>query len=109
MRTNSNRKTMTTTTEDLSTSCDRNGTQLRVLIAVPNDQVDTIDVHRLADDIAVHLTRLIVLAAPTIEHLDQHTERLQHSALIVNWKLVPADGMHDQIVSALANRTCGEP
>lgn len=99
---------MTTTTAHLSTRCERNGTQLRVLIAVPNDQIDTIHVHRLADDLAVHLTRLIVLAAPTVEDLDRHTERLQHSARIVNWELVAANGLHEQIISALAYRNCGE-
>ena len=91
-----------------STSCNRNGTHLRVLIAVPVDQMDIIHVHRLADDLALHTTRLVVLAAPTIEDLDRHTEQLQCSARIVNWELISADGMHHEIVSALANRSMAE-
>jgi branched-subunit amino acid aminotransferase/4-amino-4-deoxychorismate lyase len=40
--------------------------------------------------------------------LDRHTERLQSSARMVNWELVSADGMHHEIVIALANqRTVG--
>jgi branched-subunit amino acid aminotransferase/4-amino-4-deoxychorismate lyase len=98
-----------TTTTIKSTICNRNGTHLRVLIAVPIDQVDTIQVHRLADDLALHTTRIVVLAAPTVEDLDRHTERLQNSARIVNWELVSADGMHHEIVSALASRQTIEP
>jgi branched-subunit amino acid aminotransferase/4-amino-4-deoxychorismate lyase len=98
-----------TTTTIKTTSCNRNGTHLRVLIAVPVDQIDTIQVHRIADDLALHTTRLVVLAAPTVEDLDRHTERLQSSARIVNWELVSADGVHNEIISALANHRTVEP
>lgn len=98
-----------TTTTIKTTSCNRNGTHLRVLIAVPIDQIDTIHVHRLADDLALHTTRLVVLAAPTIEDLDRHTERLRYSTRVVNWELASADGMHLEIISALANQSTVEP
>jgi hypothetical protein len=98
-----------TTTTIKSTSCNRNGTHLRVLIAMPVDQVDTIQVHRLTDDLALHTTRIVVLAAPTVEDLDRHTQRLQSSARLVNWELVSADGMHHEIISALVNRQTIEP
>ena len=93
-----------TATAPLTTSCKRNGTHLRVLIATPTDQINTILVDRLADDLAVHLARLVVLAAPSVDDLDRHTERLQQSARLVSWELVAADGMHAQIICALANR-----
>lgn len=100
---------MTITTTIKTTSYNRNGTHLRVLIAVPNDQIDTIQVHRLTDDLALHTTRIVLLAAPTLDDLDRHTERLQNSARIVHWELVSADGVHQEIISALANRHLVEP
>ena len=85
-----------------STSCERNGTHIRILIAVPADAAGTIDIHRIADDLAISVGRIIVVIAPTITGLDEHTHRLQTSARIQDWELVPADGMHDRIIDTLA-------
>jgi hypothetical protein len=84
-----------------STSCERNGTHIRVLIAVPADAAGTIDIHRIADDLA-SIGRIIVVIAPTINDLDEHTNRLQTSARLQAWELVPADGMHHRILNTLA-------
>jgi hypothetical protein len=84
-----------------STSCERNGTHIRVLIAVPADAAGTIDIHRIADDLAISIGRIIVVIAPTICDLDEHTHRLQTSARIQEWELVSADGMHHRILNTL--------
>ncbi len=84
-----------------STSCERNGTHIRILIAVPADAAGTIDIHRIADDLVVSIGRIIVLIAPTLNGLEEHTSRLQSSARIQDWELVPADGMHHRILNTL--------
>jgi branched-subunit amino acid aminotransferase/4-amino-4-deoxychorismate lyase len=83
------------------TSYQRNGTYLRVLIAVPADSLGTIDLHNICNDLALGTTRIVVLAAPTLGDLDRHTERLQRSARIEHWELVSADGMHKQIINTI--------
>ena len=84
-----------------STSCERNGTHIRILIAVPADAAGTIDIHRIADDLAISIGRIVIVIAPTIAGLDEHTHRLQTSARIQDWELVPADGMHHRILNTL--------
>jgi hypothetical protein len=84
-----------------STSYQRNGTYLRVLIAVPVGSIGSIDVHQICSDLALGTTRIVVLAAPTLNDLDRHTERLQRSARIEHWELVSADGMHKQIINTI--------
>ena len=89
-----------------STSCERNGTHIRVLIAVPADAAGTIDIHHIADDLSISIGRIIIVIAPTIAGLDEHTRRLQTAARIQDWELVPADGMHHRILNTLtANNT----
>ena len=84
-----------------STSCERNGTHIRVLIAVPADAAGTIDIHRIADDLAISIGRIIIVIAPTLAGLDEHTRWLQTSARIQDWELDPADGMHHRILNTL--------
>ena len=85
-----------------TTSCQRSGTHIRVLIAVPAEALGTLDVHRIADNLQLAIGRLIVLIAPTIADLDTHTDRLRHAARPQGWELVPADGMHHRIIDTLA-------
>ena len=85
-----------------STSCERSGTHIRILIAVPADAVGTLDVHRIADNLQLAIGRLIVLIAPTIADLDTHTGRIREAARKQGWELVPADGMHHRIIDRLA-------
>ena len=85
-----------------STSCQRSGTHIRVLIAVPADAVGTLDVHRIADNLQLAIGRLIVLIAPTIADLDTHNNRLRDAARQQGWELVPANGMHHRIIDTLA-------
>ena len=79
----------------------RNGTYLRVLIAVTSDTTGTLDVTKICDDLALATSRIVVLASPSLIDLDEHTHRLQQSARIQNWELVPADGMHRRIINTL--------
>ncbi len=81
----------------------RNGTFLRVLIAVSEESAGTIDVHRICDDLAVGTSRVIVLAAPTLDDLNRHTDRLQQSARLQHWELVAADGMHRRFIETMSN------
>ena len=85
-----------------TTSCERNDTHIRVLIAVPAEAAGTIDVHRIADNLSLAIGRLIVLIAPSIHDLDQHNEQLATAAHREGWELVPADGMHHRIIDTLA-------
>ena len=81
----------------------RNGTFLRVLIAVSEETAGTIDVHRICDDLALGTSRVIVLAAPTLDDLDHHTERLKLSARLQHWELVAADGMHQRFIETMTS------
>ncbi len=85
-----------------STSVERNGTHIRILITVPTDSPPgTLDIHHLTENIALHLARIVVLIAPTTSDLDHHTRRLQTAAATAGWQLVPADGMHRRLLDAL--------
>ena len=85
-----------------STSCERSGIHIRVLIAVPANALGTLDVHRIADNLQLAIGRLIVLIAPTIADLDTHTDGLRDAARRQGWELVPADGMRHRIIDTLA-------
>jgi hypothetical protein len=81
----------------------RNGTFLRVLIAVSAESAGTIDVHRICDDLALGTSRIIVVAAPTLGDLDRHTERLTQSARLQHWELIAADGMHRRFIETMSS------
>ena len=83
---------------------ERNGTYLRVLLAVPADHevnpiMPTID--HGEDDICIDATRIVILTAPTLHGLDAHTVRLQTAAAEVDWELRPADGLHRRIIERI--------
>ena len=85
------------------TWCNRNGTFLRVLIVrLPGEQPQT------AAAIDVRIERLIVLTAPSVEALDEHTESLRAIASAENIELVSADGHHRALITRIAatNGTC---
>ena len=82
----------------------RNGTYLRVLLAVPTD--DTTDIDMLADeDCAIDTTRIVILTATTLHVLDEHTARLQTAAAEVEWELRPAHGLHRRIIERIHHTT----
>ena len=80
---------------------ERNGTYLRVLLAIPtdHDMNPTLQVIGGAeDDICIDTTRIVILTAPNLHGLDEHTVRLQTAAAEVDWELRPADGLHRRII-----------
>jgi hypothetical protein len=86
---------------------ERNGTYHRVLLAIPTS--DVVSVSGLLDDVAnqdtdgitIGTTRVVILTAPTIQALDDHTARLQTAASLVDWELRSADGLHRRIIERL--------
>lgn len=95
------------------THYERNGTYLRVLLAIPSDPdfdlglgleslSTSIDEDcNEAKGITIDTTRIVILTAPTIQALDDHTARLQTAASTVEWELRPADGLHRRIIERL--------
>ena len=94
----------TRTLHAVPTSCTRNGTFIRVLIVDPPGRAEQVRV----DEVDIHLHRIIVLIAPTLESLDTQTCALQRAAAVEGIALVSADGHHDAILHriAAANRDC---
>ena len=83
---------------------ERNGTYLRVLLAIPtdHDMNPTIPVTGDAeDDICIDTTRIVILTASDLHGLDEHTVRLQTAAAEVDWELRPADGLHRRIIERI--------
>ena len=83
---------------------ERNGTYLRVLLAIPSDHDlnPTIPViGSTGDDICINTTRIVILTAPNLHGLDEHTVRLQTAAAEVDWELRPADGLHRRIIERI--------
>jgi hypothetical protein len=90
---------------------ERNGTYLRVLLAVPADQdadEHAVMVGTAEDGICVGTTRIVILTAPTLHGLDNHTARLQTAAAEVDWELRPADGLHRRIIERLRQHNTTE-
>ena len=86
---------------------ERNGTYLRVLLAIPTDYDGnpTITVIGGAeDDICIDTTRIVIITAPNLHGLDEHTVRLQTAAAEVDWELRPADGLHRRIIERIRHR-----
>ena len=83
---------------------ERNGTYLRVLLAIPTDHdlnPTTPMIGRAGDDICIDTTRIVILTAPNLHGLDDHTARLQTAAAEVHWELRPADGLHRRIIERI--------
>ena len=80
------------------TSCLRNGTFIRVLIVDPPGPCERVRV----DEVDIHVHRIIVLIAPTLESLDAQTCSLQSAADVEGIALVSADGHHDTILNRIA-------
>ena len=83
---------------------ERNGTYLRVLLAIPthhelNPMTPVID--GAGDDICIDTTWIVILTAPNLNVLDDHTARLQTAAAEVDWELRPADGLHRRIIERI--------
>ena len=86
---------------------ERNGTYLRVLLAIPtdHDMNPTIPViGSTGDDVGIDTTRIVILSAPNLHGLDEHTVRLQSAAAEVDWELRPADGLHRRIIERIRHR-----
>lgn len=81
---------------------ERNGTYLRVLLAIPTD-IDTASsmIGIAENDICIDTTRIVILTAPNLHGLDDHTARLQTAAAEVDWELRPADGLHRRIIERI--------
>ena len=87
----------TRTLRALRASCNRNGTFLRVLLVHPPGIAEQVCV----DDVDIHLHRILVLIAPSLEALDAQTLALQTAAASEGITLVPADGQHDALVDRI--------
>lgn len=88
---------------------ERNGTYLRALIAIPTTTVDDdLEVIKVKADLAIGASRIIILVAPTLEALDEHTARLQRVAAGEDWSLVAADGMHRTLIERIRTANSGE-
>ena len=83
---------------------ERNGTYLRVLLAIPADQKADADVPAVGgveNDICIDMTRIVILTALSLHGLNDHTARLQTAAAEVDWELRPADGLHRRIIERI--------
>ena len=88
---------------------ERNGTYLRVLLAIPTD-IDTASlmIGIAKDDICIDTTRIVILTAQNLHALDDHTARLQTAAAEVEWELRPADGLHRRIIERIGHHNATE-
>jgi hypothetical protein len=93
---------------DIETFYERNGTYLRALIAIPTTASDDLEVIKVQADLAIGISRIIILVAPTLEGLDEHTARLQRVAAVEDWSLVAADGMHRTLIERIRTANSGE-
>ena len=85
------------------TWCNRNGTFLRVLIVrLPGEQPPA------ASAIDIRVERLIVLTAPSLAKLDEHTNSLCNIASAEDIELVSADGHHRELITRIgaSNGAC---
>jgi hypothetical protein len=98
----------TKTIANAETFYERNGTYLRALIALPNTTADDFEVIKVQADLAIGVSRIIILVAPTLEALDEHTSRLQRLAAIEEWSLVAADGMHRTLIERIRTANSSE-
>lgn len=98
----------TKTIANTETFYERNGTYLRALIAAPNTIADDLEVIKVKADLAIGVSRIIILVAPTLEALDEHTIRLQRVAAVEEWSLVAADGMHRTLIERIRTANSGE-
>ena len=92
---------------------ERNGTYLRVLLAIPTDHDLNPPIPVIGgagDEICIDTTRIVILTAPNLDGLDDHTARLQTAAAEVDWELRPADGLHRRIIERIRhNNATTEP
>ncbi len=77
---------------------ERNGTYLRVLIAI-----DLIDPPPNFDAIDVVIHRIVILTSGSVRDLDQRTSSLQRAGLAQNIQLVSADGYHRTLIDRIAH------
>ena len=92
-------KTHVPHTVDTATSwCNRNGTYVRILIINPPPPRE----RRRLDDVDIHLERLIVLVAPSVDTLNEQTATLRHLATAEGIELVSADGHHAALLTRIA-------
>jgi hypothetical protein len=98
----------TKTIANIETFYERNGTYLRALIAIPTTASDDLEVTKIQTDLAVGVSRIIILVAPTLEALDEHTSRLQRVAAVEEWSLIAADGMHRTLIERIRTANSGE-
>ena len=82
----------------------RNGTYLRVLLAVPTNDTSSFGL-LVDDDCAIDTSRIVILTASTLHGLDEHTARLQTAAAEVDWELRPAHGLHRRIIERIRSTT----
>ena len=83
---------------------ERNGTYHSVLLAVPtvHEPIPIVPIKGNAEDhICIDTTRIVILTAPNLHALDDHTARLQTAAAKVDWELRPADGLHRRIIERI--------
>ena len=83
---------------------ERNGTYLRVLLAIPAEQNadgSTSLIGGTGGEICIDTTRIVILTALSLDGLDVHTARLQTAAAEVEWELRPADGLHRRIIERI--------
>ena len=86
---------------------ERNGTYLRVLLAIPTDHDVNPTIPAISgsgDEICIDTTRIVILTAPNLDGLDEHTVRLQTAAAEVDWELRPADGLHRRIIERIRHQ-----
>lgn len=76
-----------------------NGTYLRVLLAAPTTGLPATG--ETYGNVSIETTRVVILTAPSLRTLDEHTRRLRRAAAQVDWDLRPADGMHRRIIERL--------
>jgi hypothetical protein len=88
----------TQTTSALTTSCTRNGTLIRVMFVDSPGSPEM----KCLDEVDIHIHRILVLIAPTMEALDAQTHSLQAAASCEGITLVSADGHHGELVDRIA-------
>lgn len=83
---------------------ERNGTYMRVLIALPAEEVPSA-IEPQQDGVAINTSRIVMLTASTLHALYEHTARLQTAAAAVDWELRPAHGLHRRIIERVQKQT----